>query len=186
MNDPVRIAPLDPAQFSAEQKDVVGPWSVLNFTRVLAHHPHLYRVFIPLIEKLIRYTELSPQDREVLVIRTLALCKESYEAAHHVDIARQCGMSETQIAAIAAGETAGLSEREILLMQAADELVKGQRIGDATWAALSQQYSTVQLIEVVGLVGGYVTMAMITRSFGIQNEAADETAEKLAELREYR
>src|SRR3546814_8723581 len=80
-----RIPPLHPEEFTDEQKELVGPWSVLNFSRVLARHPSLYRVFVPVVEKVIRYTDLPPRDREVLVIRTLAQCNETYEADHHAD-----------------------------------------------------------------------------------------------------
>ncbi len=190
-----RISPLSPEQFTAEQKELVGPWSVLNFSRVLAHHPALYRVFVPLVEKVIRYTELPPWDREVLVIRTLAQCGETYEASHHVDIAHGVGMSDAQIQTViqiqaatqidAADGGAGLSEFDGWLIKAADELVQQYRISDATWQALAQRYSTVELMEVVGLVGCYTAMAMVTRSFAIPLEQREATAEHLAELRQY-
>ena len=182
--DPIRIAPLDPENFTAEQQALVGGWSVLNFSRVLAHHPALYRTFVPLVEKVIRYTELPPRDREILVIRVLALCGESYEAGHHVDIAHKVGMTDTEIAAIKhSNETLGEFDR--WLIRAADELVKQFRVSDETWAALSQHYSDVQMMEVVGLVGCYTAMAMITRSFGMQPESAQSTADDLKELRDY-
>jgi len=182
--DPIRIAPLVPENFSAEQKEVVGPWSVLNFSRVLAHHPALYKVFVPLVEKVIRYTHIPPWDREVLVIRVLSLCNETYEASHHVDIAQKVGMTETQIAAVKT-DGAGLSEFDNVLIKSADELVRQFRISDETWQALSQRYSTVELMEVVGLVGCYTTMAMITRSFGIPLEPPAGASEQLTQLREY-
>jgi len=182
--DSLRIPPLAPESFSAEQKEVVGPWSVLNFSRVLAHHPALYRVFVPLVEKVIRYTHLPPWDREVLVVRVLAQCGETYEASHHADIAQKVGMTDAQIAAVKT-DGVGLSEFDNWLIKAADELVRQYRIGDETWQALSQRYSTVEMMEVVGLVGCYTTMAMVTRSFGIPLEAAQGTSEQLAGLREY-
>lgn len=180
-----RITPLKPEEFTPEQKEVVGPWGVLNFSRVLAHHPALYRVFVPFIEKVISYTNLSPWDREVLVIRTLAQCNEAYEASHHVDIAYKIGMNDAQIVAVKTNGD-GLSEFDRWLIKAADELVHQHRIGDATWQALALRYSTVELMEVVGLVGCYTTIAMVTRSFDIPCEPKDEVATRLAELRTYK
>lgn len=179
-----RIAPLRPEEFNDEQKAVVGQWGVLNFSRVLAHHPALYRVFVPFIEKVISYTNLSPWDREVLVIRALDQCNEVYEATHHVDIAHKAGMSDAQIESVKRGG-ADLSEFDRWLIKAADELVHEFRISDATWQALAQRYSTVELMEVVGLVGCYTTIAMVTRSFGIALEPKGEVAARLAELRTY-
>jgi hypothetical protein len=40
-------------------------------------------------------------------------------------------------------------------------------------------------MEVVGLVGCYTTMAMLTRSFDIQPEPKSDAEQRLAELRDY-
>lgn len=179
-----RLTPLKPEEFTAEQKQVVGAWDVLNFSRVMARHPALYRVFVPFIEKVIRFTELPPRDREVLVIRVLALAGETYEAEHHVDIAHKAGMSDAEIEAIKTGSTQlAVSDRE--LITAADELVREHCLSDTSWQALNQRYSTVQVMEVVGLVGCYTTMAMLTRSFGIEGEPKTAAEQRLAELRDY-
>lgn len=182
--DPVRLTPLNPQEFTAEQKQVVGAWDVLNFSRVMARHPALYRVFVPFIEKVIRFTELPPRDREVLVIRVLALCHETYEADHHIDIARKVGMSDAEIEAIKA-RSDQLSVPDRQLIDAADELVQKHCLSDASWQTLSQRYSTVQVMEVVGLVGCYTTMAMLTRSFGMQSEPKTDAEQRLSELRDY-
>ena len=182
--DSPRIPPLHPDEFSAEQKAVVGDWGVLNFSRVLARHPALYRVFVPFIEKVISFTDLPPWDREVLVIRALDQCGDVYEATHHVDIAYKVGMTDAQIASIKAGG-ADLSEFDRGLIRAADELVHDFRISDATWQALAERYSTVEMMEVVGLIGCYTTIAMVTRSFEMQLESKEETAAQLAALRTY-
>jgi alkylhydroperoxidase family enzyme len=179
-----RIPPLLPEHFTPEQKEVVGGWDVLNFSRVLARHPALYRVFVPFIEKVISFTDLPPWDREVLVIRALDQCGDVYEGTHHVDIAYKVGMTDAQIASIKAGG-AELSEFDRTLIKAADELVHDYCISNATWQVLGQRYSTVELMEVVGLIGCYTTIAMVTRTFEMQLESKEESAEKLAVLRTY-
>lgn len=179
-----RITPLAPEEFTAEQQALVGDWSVLTFSRVMARHPDLYRVFVPFIEKVIRRTALPPRDRQVLVLRTLARCGDTYESAHHVDISHKIGMTDQQIAAIQQGD-AGLPPFDRLLIKAADELVVSHCLSDETWRALAERYSSVELMEVVGLVGCYTTMAMITRSFDIPLESANESASQLKQLRTY-
>jgi hypothetical protein len=180
----IRIAPLAPEEFTEEQKALVGPWSILNFSRVLIRHPKLYQVFVPYIEKVISFTELPSYDREVLVIRVLARSDEIYEAMHHVDIAHKVGMSDAHIEAIKSGGKK-LSELDRHLINAADELIQERRLSDATWQALAQHYSIVQMMEIVGLVGCYTTMAMLTKTFGIQPESTQNTAQQLATLRNY-
>lgn len=166
---PSRVPPVSLEQATEIQRELMGGWSQMHWVSVTANHPELYRVFQPIIKKLIAESDLPTWDREVIVLRTLELCDEAYELAHHTFIAENAGMTDEQIRAVRTdGE--GLSDFDRTLMRAAEELVEDQRIADATWEALSQRYSTIQKMEVVGLVAGYVLMAMTTKTFGIQVE----------------
>ena len=61
-------------------------------------------------------------------------------------------MSDADIAAVASGD-ASLSAWDKALVRAADELVRSQELGNASWAALAERYSEEQRMEVVFLVG---------------------------------
>ncbi|CAN7600115.1 carboxymuconolactone decarboxylase family protein [Phenylobacterium sp. LjRoot219] len=183
MDQPPRIPPVQPQSFTDEQRSLVGDWSAMNFARVIVAHPALYRALMPLIAKLIAGSELPPRDREVLVLRTLALCDETYETAHHVLIARGAGLTDAEIAAAQQGADS-LAPFDRTLARAAEELVRDQAVSDATWRALAERYGEVQLMEVTALVGGYTLMAMLTKSYGIPLEDA-ETFRRFSELRTY-
>ena len=142
----VRIPPVSPEEFTDEQRALVGDWSSLNFSRVLVRHPGAYRVFVPYIDKVIRGSNLPPRDREILIIRTLALSGDVYEAHHHASIARKSGMTELQIEAVRAGDASRLSTLDGLLIAAPEELIRQHRISDSTWQGLSQHYSAQQLM----------------------------------------
>lgn len=178
-----RIPPLDPADFTEEQAALIGDWSHLVFSRVIARHPDMYRIFVPFIERLIAGTKLAPRERQVLVLRTLALSGETYEMHHHKLISRAAGISDAEIEAFAAGSDS-LPPFERALARAAEELVQDQRVGDATWATLAERYGEEQLMEVVFLVGCYNTMAMLTKSFEMPLEGASEVA-RIETLRQY-
>ena len=178
-----RIPPVSPGAFTAEQKALVGDWTAMNFATVIVEHPGLYRALMPLIAKLIGGSDLPPRDREILVLRTLALCDETYERAHHGLIARNAGMTDAEIEAAATG-AAGLSPFDRTLVKAAEELHRDQRVADDTWSALAERYSSVQRMEVVALVGLYALMAMLTKSFDIELENP-ETFARFGELRTY-
>lgn len=179
-----RIPPVSPAEFTDEQRTLVGDWSALNFSRVIVQHPDLYRALIPLIAKLVSGSTLPPRDREIVLLRTLALCDEIYEADHHVLIARNAGMSDAEIEAARTGGP-GLSQFDQILVRAADELVRDRTVGDGTWRALAERYSNTELMDLVALVGGYTLMAMLTKSFGIELEDS-ETFNRFSELRKYK
>ena len=178
-----RVPPLAVAELNSEQRALVGEWTTLNFSRVLVRHVGLYRTFLPFIDQVIRGSSLPPRDREILVIRTLALGRDVYEDHHHVSIARKSGLTEAEIDS-ARGEGVLLVPFERLLLRAAEELVQSHCLSDATWSGLGERYSSEQKMEVIFLVGCYSTMAMATRSLGIEVEAP-EAHRKLADLRQY-
>jgi len=182
--DSVRIPPLSVGEFTDEQKALVGDWHHLNFSRVLVQHPGIYRVFLPFIDKLIRGSNLPPRDREILLLRTLALGSDVYESHHHATIARKAGMTDAEIEAARTGG-AGLGPFDQCLVSAAEELVRQQCVSDATWACLAERYTREQLMETVFVVGCYTIMASITRSFGMEVEQDPQTEQRLAKLREY-
>ncbi|MCX7864731.1 MAG: carboxymuconolactone decarboxylase family protein [Novosphingobium sp.] len=179
-----RIPEVLPADFTEEQRELVGQWTHMKFSTVMARSPALYRVFVPLIEKLIARTCLPPRDRQVLVLRTLNLCNDVYEAAHHQLISKGAGLTDAEIAAMQAGEGNALNDFDRVLVRAAEQLVRSQFIDDATWAALAARYDHQQLMEVVALVGTYLTMAMMTRNYQIPLED-EETFRSFSEIREY-
>ncbi len=182
---PVRIPPLSPDNFTDLQKELVGDWSNMNFCRVIVQHPEMYKVFLPYIETLIAGSSLPPRDREILVLRALAVADDVYETLHHETIARNADISDAEIkAAQGDGNNEVLSDFDRLLMRAVDELMSKQNISDITWAGLSERYTDKQVIEVVFLVGCYTVMAMLTNSFGIPIE--ENAEDEFTELRQYK
>jgi alkylhydroperoxidase family enzyme len=170
-----RVPPLSPHAFTDEQAAIAGDHAKYNFARVMVQHPQLYKCFIPFAEQLMRRSGLPPRDREILLLRTLALCHEVYEAPHHVLIARQVGMTDSEIAA-ARADGGDLPAFDQALVRAAEELVSVRCVSDTTWRVLAQSYSQTQLMEVVFLVGAYAMSSMATNSFGIP---IDDGAEQL-------
>lgn len=56
------------------------------------------------------------------------------------------------------------------LLRTADELTANACIQDDTWARLSTQFDTRQLIDIVYAVGCYELAAMVFKSFGVALE----------------
>jgi 4-carboxymuconolactone decarboxylase len=179
-----RIPGVTLAEATDEQKALMGPWSSMNFANVVVRSPALYKAFVPLIEKVVSDTILPPRDRQVLCLRTLTLGNDVYEVTHHELISKSAGLNPQEIADMRAGQGASLTAFDKVLVAAAEQLVRDQHIGDATWRALAEHYSQVQLMEVVVLVGAYLTMAMVTRNYEIPLED-DATFNGFAQQRTY-
>jgi 4-carboxymuconolactone decarboxylase len=93
------------------------------------------------------------------------------------------GLSDADIEA-ARTDGPSLTAFEHLLVKAADQLVHTRRIDDATWAALSEHYSTIEMMELVAVVGAYNMMSMLTLGCEIQLED-EETFQSFARQRDY-
>lgn len=169
MSPAPRVPPIPVDELTPAQAELVGPYVRLNFSRVMVRHPDLYQAFMPFGEQLMAHTTLGPRDRQILILRTVALCGEDYEAAHHRHIAETVGMSPAEIEAALTGGV-GLPDADAVLLRAAEELVRDHRVGDATWAALTTRYSIPQAMEAVVLVGDYTMLSMVTRTFDIRFE----------------
>lgn len=185
MSYKVRIAPVAPEDFTAEQAELVGDWKHLVFSRVIVNNPKMYRCFLPYIHASIATTSLPPRERQILVLRSLASARDEYELAHHITISRNAGISEDDIAAFQRGEGDSLSDFDRALINAADELRNAQFISDATWNKLAERYSTEQLMDVVFVTGLYLTMAMLTKTFGMELEPNEGQSSDVNKLRDY-
>jgi alkylhydroperoxidase family enzyme len=179
-----RIPPVTLAEATPEQKELMGQWSDMHWVSVGVNHPELFKVANAIPRKLGPNSDLPPRDRYVILLRTLQLCNENYELTHHVALARNVGMTDVEINAARWADGVVLSSFERTLASAAEELVRDQRVGDGTWEELSERYSRIQLMELVGLVGGWVMIAMMTKSFDIEVEN-DETFNKFMMKRDY-
>lgn len=168
-----RIAPISLDQVPDADMDRFGgrdnPRNQLNFFKVLIQHPVLLRNYEPLAMQLGREPTIPHRDKEIVVLRTLTLCGESYEMAHHHFIARKVGLTDAEFEAARQGGQ-GLSPFERALVTAAEELVRQHCISDETWAVLAERYTSSQLIELVFIVANYTLLSMVDNSLGIYPE----------------
>ena len=181
----VRIPPMPAEKFTEEQAQLVGDWKHLAFSRVLINSPRMYRTFVTHLAELVAHTNLPPRDRQIICMRMLELCGDVYELTHHLTISRNAGLTEDEITAFREGQGACLTDFDRAVIKATEELQRDQYISDGTWSALASRYSQEQLMEVVFLAGCYLTMAMLTKSFGIQLESAGGEFERINSLRSY-
>ena len=178
-----RIEPVDPATPDERVREALalvggagdlpgtGPVSpTLNVFSTLARHPGLFRRWFPFAGKLLG-GRLPARDRELLILRSAWQCRSDYEWGQHVVIARAAGLSDEEIARVAAGPGAhGWDAADAALLRAVDELHDDACITDATWRTLAGRYDERQLIEVPMLIGHYHLLAFALNSFGVQRE----------------
>src|SRR5690606_24924225 len=115
--------------------------------------------------------ELPARDRELLIMRTACNTGAAYEWGHHVPIARRAGITDDEIARLAAPVDEGVwPAHDTALLRAADELHDTAELSALPWAGRAGRLDERQLIEVCMLVGQYHLVAFTVRSLGIQPE----------------
>lgn len=170
-----RVAPVNRETATAEQAallDPLGPRADYHIYRTLVRHPSAFAKFLPWGQFLLYdHGLLPPRDRELAILRTGYLCRSAYEWSKHAAIALTKGVTDAEVAAVKAGAGASIwPAREKALLAACDELVGNHDLGDAAWAGLSEHFTEAERIELIYIVGQYVTVSMMLNSLGVQLE----------------
>jgi AhpD family alkylhydroperoxidase len=143
-----------------------------NIFTTLARHHGLFRRWLWFAGALMPGGKLPREDTELVILRVAHNSGCEYEWGHHERLGQRAGLSQEQIARVRSGPTAeGWTERQDLLLRAADELHAAGRIGDELWAQLAQQLDEPRLIELCMLIGHYEMLAMTLNSLGVEPEA---------------
>jgi AhpD family alkylhydroperoxidase len=174
-----RIAPGTRAQIGWANAAIVRTLGLATGARpphvftTLARHRGLFRRWLWFAGALMPGGKLPRRDTELVILRVAHNSGCDYEWGHHERLGRRAGLSEEEIARVRSGPgAAGWSERQALLLRAADELHADGRIGDELWAGLVAQLDEVKLIELCLLVGHYEMLAMTLNTLRVQPDPA--------------
>jgi alkylhydroperoxidase family enzyme len=135
----------------------------------LARHRRLFLPWLWFAGMLMPRGRLPRQDTELLILRVAHNCRCEYEWRHHERIAQTVGLGPADVARVRERPGAdGFSERQSLLLAAADELHALRDISDQLWDRLRRYLSDVELIELCMLVGHYEMLAMTLNALRVQ------------------
>ena len=169
--DKPRLEPLPESEWDPEIADRIRAMGPIppNIIKTLAHHPKLYKRWSVFGNHIFGNSTLPPRHREMAMLRIGWRCQSVYEFGQHTLIGLDCGLSEAEVAALtrpAPGPE--WSEFERSLITAVDELKDDSFVSDATWLALSQEYSKQQMMDLVFTVGQYALVSMALNTLGVQ------------------
>lgn len=143
-----------------------------NVFTTLARHRKLFRRWLWFAGALMPGGKLPRAETELVILRVAHNTGCDYEWGHHERLGKRAGLGEEEIARVRSGPRAeGWSERQALLLRAADEMHADGRIGEEAWDALATQLDDVRLIELCMLIGHYEMLAMTLNTLRVQPEA---------------
>lgn len=168
-----RIAPVQEAEWSPEQREVLAPYAarnqLYNIYTTLGRVPEALKAFTAWGGFVLLKSSVPERERELLILRVGWNCRAGYEWSQHARIGRGAGLTAEELAGIKHGpEWSRWSEQDRLLLQAADELGTTQFIADPTWNALAQRFSERQRMDIVFIVAHYTQVCMLLNTFGVQ------------------
>jgi 4-carboxymuconolactone decarboxylase len=107
--------------------------------------------------------------KELVIITTAREVTSQYEFSAHARLAREAGVSEETIQAIAKGTAPqGLSGDEEILVRYTKELVGNHKISDATFNAVKDRFGVQDTVNFTGLIGHYLLVGQILLAFDVE------------------
>ena len=169
-----RIAPIDPPYAPEVQADfdkVMRGLPPLKLFRTVARNP---RVLSRLMAGgLLDRGSISLRLRELVILRTTALCGAEYEWGVHVAAyGAKAQLTPDELRSTVRGNADDdcWSRSEGLAIRLCDSLHESGDVGDALWAELASVFAEDQLIELIMLVGNYTGIAFFLRAARVELE----------------
>jgi 4-carboxymuconolactone decarboxylase len=105
---------------------------------------------------------LPPRLSEFVILLTARQWTQRYEWGAHAPLARQAGVSDATIAAIAEGRRPErMTEDEEVLYALHDELRRTGGVSDATYVKAVARFGEKGVVDAVGITGYYTLLAMV-------------------------
>ena len=132
---------------------------------VLAHSPALVGPFMGWAMALHTSGVLSQRLHEIVALRVARNCGSEYEWDEHVSWAHEAGLTDEEIASVAAGKD-GWPQPEATVIAAVDELHAAQDLTDNTMALLRECLGDASVVEIIVVAGQYTMLSMLATATG--------------------
>jgi AhpD family alkylhydroperoxidase len=176
-----RLPYVEAATAGAPARDVLERISAergqaFNVYRMLAHSPRALEHVYGLASYLWFESALDRRLQELVILRVAQLTGSDYEWARHRSIARRVGVTDEQVAALAAWRSAAAiyDARERAALAVAEQATVHIDAGEEAVAELRRLAGDQALVEVLVLTGLYGLVARVLRSTAVDPEPGDE------------
>jgi alkylhydroperoxidase family enzyme len=120
----------------------------------------------------IRFDAKTPRRMlELLIMRTAQIVGSAYEINRHIPLAKMCGYSDAQIAALPDWQASTLFDgKERTTLAYAEQMAHGGEVDDRTFAALQKVFTPQEIVEITYTIGSYYANGLLTKALRIQVE----------------
>lgn len=143
----------------------------LNGDRMLEHlDAGLVAGYKNFVKGLFSATSLSPEIRELAIVRVGHLSGCQYEVHHHSALAAELGVPDSKIADMEKKQPETLNAPESAAICFVDELVHAVRPSDAVLLEVRNHFSDREVLELVLVVGNWMMGARFVETIGLPVE----------------
>lgn len=114
---------------------------------------------------------LSVREQELVILRMAVLYRSDYVWKHHVKVAREFGIDDTELDAIRRGSyTTFTAERERAFLELTDAFVNERALSPELWSRTKDVLGSRDFIDLISLVSQYVFFALTNVCMQVQVE----------------
>jgi len=141
----------------------------------LLTHPELWDRFSMLSAQIqCAEAKLPVALRQLAIMRTLWLCGAPYQWGEHIAKTRAAGFDDDAIERIRIGSSApGWSALEVAVLQAAEGYCDDHFVNNDTWAVLARELDSLQLFELLVVIGQFASVAFVLNALRIPLEGSN-------------
>ena len=177
-----RIAYRDLSKSPESVRKLTGD-SPINAIRLqAAASPTVFEAFYHLGLALYTGSQISADLREIAVLRVGYLDKSRYETFQHEEMGRRAGLTEAQIEAVKKGgkQPAVLNEVQQAVLDFTDDVVRNVKASDATLNALRKHFTEEMVVDLIVLMGMYMTVTRLLETGGAELEETADAWKSIA------
>jgi alkylhydroperoxidase family enzyme len=148
-----------------------------NIHRILAYRPKMLQLRAALSRSLsFDGPLLEPRIREIALLTIGRVTRCLYEYHHHVQFAKQAGLTDDEITALPVWENhPSLTSREKAVIRYAEEMTLNIQVRDTTFEAVSAFFPTDQLVELTLVIAHYNSTVRLLEALEVRpGEAGGE------------
>ena len=152
--------------------------SPLNVHKLLAKHPKLFKAWWNFRNYSVEGGDLGRRHGELVILRVASYLKTWYEWSSHVDRSLKVGISLTEIQNVnKILNPNDWSEKEFLLLNAVDQLIKDKELSKINYKKLSVHFSDQQIMDLIAIHGMYLILGCMINIWGLPLD--DDIQERL-------
>lgn len=140
---------------AVERRILQSRGSITPLYRALLDSPPVADGWERLLTAIRRQTLLEPRLRELIILRIAILNRADYEFQAHVPHARDAGLTDDEIAAVRAAETAAFTGLDRLVLDYADAMTRDIRVPDQVAEAIKAQFDARARVELTATIAAY-------------------------------